>query len=296
MKIGIIGLGIMGYHAALKLMEHPFDVHGYDPFPRAANRAVKAGVKLVVSPEALAAVSGCILLFTPGPKETEDVITGENGILNCVRAGLVVANMSTVDPDTNIRMAGLLAAKGVGLIDSPVLGRPVGVGTWAFPVGGDAKHIDVARPVLTVLGGSEDKIFYVGPLGSGNKLKLLSNMMFGAINACAAEIMALAHHLGVSQKTLVEVAIAGNAGALSNLYKEIGNRIVENRYHDPSFTVDLLIKDNYLCLEMARKANLPMVLGNAVDYLNRMASLNGLGAEDNASMWKAVSKVWGGKQ
>jgi 3-hydroxyisobutyrate dehydrogenase-like beta-hydroxyacid dehydrogenase len=204
--------------------------------------------------------------------------------------------MSTVDPDINIKMGALLTKQGAGLVDAPVLGRPAGVGNWAFPVGGEKKHVDAATPVLAVLGGSSEKVFHVGPLGDGNKLKLLNNMMFGAINACAAEIMALAHHMGLSQKTLLDVAVAANAGTVSGLYKEIGARVAESRYKDPTFTVDMLIKDNYLCLEMARKRNLPMLVGNAVDSLNRLASLGGLGAEDNSSMWKSVAASWGGEK
>jgi 3-hydroxyisobutyrate dehydrogenase-like beta-hydroxyacid dehydrogenase len=179
------------------------------------------------------------------------------------------------------------------MVDAPVLGRPSGVGNWAFPVGGEARHSAVLTPVLAALGGSAEKIFPVGPLGNGNKFKLLNNMLFGAVNACAAEIMALAHHMGLSRKTLVDVAVAANAGTVSGLYREIGARVAENRYDNPTFTVDMLLKDNHLCLEMARKHNLPMMLGSAVDNLNRLASLHGLGAEDNAAMWKMVSAFWG---
>jgi 3-hydroxyisobutyrate dehydrogenase-like beta-hydroxyacid dehydrogenase len=138
-------------------------------------------------------------------------------------------------------------------------------------------------------------VFHIGSLGDGNKLKLLNNMMFGAINACAAEIMALAGHIGISRKLLLDVAVAANAGTVSSLYKEIGTRIAESRYDEPTFTVDMLIKDNHLCLEMARQRGLPMIVGNAVDSLNRLASLHGLGAEDNASMWKMIDASWGRK-
>ena len=293
--VGIVGLGIMGLRAAEKLREHGFTVQGYDPFPRAAERAAKAGITLATGPDALAAVSDCVLMFVPGPKETEAVIAGENGITKRGRQGLIVANMSTTDPDSNIRMGELLAQHGMAIVDAPILGRPAGVGNWAFPVGGEQKHVVAITPVLAALGGSADKVFHIGPLGSGNKLKLLNNMMFGAINACTAEIMALAHHTGISQKTLVDVAVAANGGTVSNLYKELAARIHENRYDDPAFTVDMLAKDNHLCLEMARKYNLPMLLGNAVDSLNRLSSLHGLGSEDSAAMWKMVAASWGKK-
>ena len=292
MNIGIAGLGIMGFNAAAKLRKHGFVVRGYDISPHTAERAAKEGVSLVESLEDMAAISELVLIFVPGPKETEDVITGEKGLMRHARQGLVIVNMSTVNPDVNIRMGKMLADIGVGIIDAPVLGRPSGVGKWAFPVGGNRNHVDAAMPALTALGGSQDNVFHVGPLGDGNKLKLLNNMMFGAINACAAEIMALAKYMGLSQKLLLDVAVAANAGTVSNLYQEIGTRIAESHYDKPTFTVDMLIKDNHLCLEMARQHGVPMIVGNAVDSLNRLASLHGLGAEDNASMWKMVAASW----
>jgi 3-hydroxyisobutyrate dehydrogenase-like beta-hydroxyacid dehydrogenase len=295
MDIGIAGLGIMGRNAALKLQEHGFTVRGYDVSPRAAEWAAKEGVSLAASLEDVASVSELVLIFVPGPRETETVITGDKGLMRRARPGLVIVNMSTVDPDVNIRMDKALAAMGAGIIDAPVLGRPAGVGAWAFPVGGDKNHVDAAMPALTALGGSPANVFHVGPLGDGNKLKLLNNMMFGAINACAAEIMALAEHMGLSQKLLLDVAVAAGAGTVSSLYKEIGTRSAGSGYDAPTFTVDMLIKDNHLCLEMARKHGLPMMVGNAVDSLNRLASLHGLGAEDNASMWKMVAASWNRK-
>jgi 3-hydroxyisobutyrate dehydrogenase-like beta-hydroxyacid dehydrogenase len=285
----------MGFNAAKKLLGSGFTVYGFDLFSKAAERAAAEGVFIACGSDDLAGLADCVLIFVPGPRETEAVIAGDRGLAKGGKRGQVIVNMSTVDPDVNIRMGAVLAGYGMGLVDAPVLGRPSGVGGWAFPVGGEKAHIATVTPVLVALGGSQEKIFHIGPLGDGNKLKLLNNMLFGAINACVAEIMALAFHMGIPQKALLDVAAAANAGTLSGLYKEIGRRITEKQYDDPTFTVDMLIKDNHLCLEMARKLNLPMTVGNAVDSLNRLASLYGLGAQDNAAMWKMVSAAWGKK-
>jgi len=104
--------------------------------------------------------------------------------------------------------------------------------------------------------------------------------------------MALAEHMGLSQKTLIDVAVAANARVLSSAYKEIGTRIAEGRYDEPTFTVDMLIKDNRLCLDMAREYGAPLILGAAVDYVHRMVSVQGYGAKDHAVSWKAVAKNW----
>lgn len=292
--VGIIGLGVMGGHCAGKLMESGIAVAGYDPYPPAAKRAADAGVSVCDAPAELARRARIILLFVPGPADTEKAVLGGDGIAAGASAGTVVVNMSTVDPGVNIRMGERLAPKDIAFVDAPVMGSPSGVGSWAFALGGSDEAIAQIKDVLVVLSGSEEKLFHIGPLGHGNKLKLLNNMMLGAINACAAETMALAEHMGLSQKTLIDVAVAANARVLSNAYKEIGNRIVEGRYDEPTFTVDMLVKDNRLCLDMAKAYGAPLVLGAAVDYVHRMAQVQGYGPKDHAVSWKAVARNWKG--
>lgn len=290
--VGIVGLGVMGSNCAKKLMESGVPVAGYDPYPPAVKRASEAGVAVCCSPAELAGKARVILMFVPGPADTEKVVLGEGGIASGAPEGTVVVNMSTVDPGVNIRMGEALAPKGIDFVDAPVMGSPSGVGSWAFALGGSDEALAKIKDVLLVLSGSEEKLFHIGPLGHGNKLKLLNNMMLGAIDACAAETMALAEHMGLSQKTLIDVAVAANARVLSSAYKEIGTRIAEGRYDEPTFTVDMLIKDNRLCLDMAREYGAPLILGAAVDYVHRMVSVQGYGAKDHAVSWKAVAKNW----
>lgn len=290
--VGIVGLGVMGAHCAQKLLEAGLCVVGCDPFPPSAQRAAEMGAVLRPSPADVAGRAPIVLLFVPGPVETEEAIAGEGGILAGATAGNVVVNMSTVDPGVNVRMGERLEAQGIAFADAPVMGSPSGVGSWAFAVGGSEETFARIREVLLVLSGTEKRLFHVGPLGHGNKLKLLNNMMLGAIDACAAEIMALAAHMGLPQKTLMDVAIAANARVLSNAYREIGGRIAEGRYDDPTFTVDMLIKDNRLCLEMARAHGAPLILGAAADYVHRMVAAQGYGPKDHAVSWKAVARNW----
>ena len=291
-SIGIIGLGIMGLACARRLEEAGFPVCGYDPFGPAVERAKAAGLAVHDSPKAVAAVSDAVIMFVPGPAEAEQVVLGDSGLRAGMRPGGIIANMSTVDPGVHIRLGKAVEPEGIVLMDTPVLGGPAGVGHWAFAVGGEDEALERLMPVLEALGGARDRVFHVGPLGHGNKLKLLNNMMLGAINACAAETMALAERMGLSQKTLTDVAVAAKGRILSDVYVEIGERIAESRYDSPTFTLNMLTKDNQLCLNMAREYGAPLVLGNAVDYINRMAVAQGLGPEDHACVWKSVSRNW----
>jgi len=260
MNLGIIGLGVMGFEAAKYLLKANYKVHGYDPVEGAAKRAGQLGVTLCQSPVELASIAEIILLIVPGPAECRQVIFGDQGIVNQPISNLLIANMSTIDPATNIKLAAELKVRGISLIDTPVLGLPSGVGHWAFPVGARDSDFERITPILRCLGGNEGRIFHVGEVGNGNKLKLLNNLMFGAITACTAEIMALAKHMGLSQKLLFEVPSAADAGTISNLYRTIALRIIDDNYEDPFFTIKLLKKDNALALDMAKEYNVSLSL------------------------------------
>ena len=291
-SVGVVGLGIMGTKCFQKLMENGVSVCGYDVFPAAVARAAEKGIKTCASAAELASQVDIVIMFIPGPADCDAACFGAGGIAEGARPGLIVLNMSTVDPNTNVRLAGRFAPQKVVLMDAPILGSPNNVGGWAIPLGGSDGNYDKVRDILIMLTGGENKIFRAGGVGNGNKVKLLNNMLLGAINGCASEIMALAKHIGLSQKLLIDAAIAANARTLSSAYREVAERIIEERYDPPTFSLDLLKKDNKLCLDMANDAGAPLVIGNAIDYVNRMASSQGYGKLDHAVAWKPVYDNW----
>lgn len=291
-SVGIIGLGIMGQACARQLLSTNFIVCGFEPYAPNAEKAAQEGVAIYSTPAETAAHSDMVIMFVPGPKETEQVITGEKGLIEGLRPGSLLANMSTVDPGINMRMGDILKKKDIHFMDSPVLGGPAGAGHWAFAIGGDKKTIEKAMPVFAALCGDKNRVFHVGALGNGNKLKLLNNMMLGAINSCAAETLAMAKHMGLSQKMLVDVAVAAKGRILSDVYMEVGRRVSEDHYTEPTFTLAMLAKDNQLCLDMAEQYGLSLILGKAVGEINNMAMEQGLGREDHACVWKAISNSW----
>lgn len=117
-------------------------------------------------------------------------------------------------------------------------------------------------------------------------------MMFGAINAMTAEMMAIAEKMGIPPKLLYETIVASQAGTVSNLFKELGNRIASDDYSNPTFTVDLLVKDVHLAVEMAQKSGAPPLLGQTIETINEMAQAQGQGSADTAAMWKIFQTVW----
>jgi len=140
------------------------------------------------------------------------------------------------------------------------------------------------------------KILHIGESGSCNKVKLLNQLMFGAINAMTAEMMAIAEKIGISPKLLFETISSSQAATVSNLFKELGGRIAAGNYENPTFTVNLLIKDVRLAVEMAKAGDAPPLLGRTVELINEIARAQGFGDRDTSIMWKSVQKVWGEKK
>jgi 3-hydroxyisobutyrate dehydrogenase/2-hydroxy-3-oxopropionate reductase len=208
-----------------------------------------------------------------------------------MQPGTSIVDMSTSDPDISARMANLAEKKGVDFLDAPVLGRPVTVGQWALPVGGQEEAIERCRPVFKIFAAH---IFHAGPAGAGHKIKLLNQLMFGAINAMTAEMMAIAEKVGIEPRRLFEIITASKAGTVSNLFKELGKRVAEGNYEDPTFTVDLLVKDIKLAVQMAKENNAPPLLARTIELINEVSQVQGLGNKDTSIMWTSYRGIWSG--
>ena len=289
MKVGLVGVGTMGSRMAAKFVEGGFEVIAFDISPQAGARAREIGAEVVSSAAAVAAEAEVTVLSLPLPTDVAAVVAGPEGLLAAARAGQVIADTSTVDPMSTQRMAALAAAKSVGYIDAPVLGRPQGCGNWTLPVGGDAAALEKARPVLAKVA---KRVELVGPTGSGNVVKLLNNLMFGAINAVTAEVMALCAKVGMSPRVMFDLIAGSGAATVSNLFKELGPKMLQRDY-SPLFAVDLLYKDNMLALEMAKAYRAPLPLSSATQLLNEMARAKALGGEDTSALVKVYEDLFG---
>jgi 3-hydroxyisobutyrate dehydrogenase/2-hydroxy-3-oxopropionate reductase len=290
-NIGIVGAGVMGLTVAKKLLDAGHTLTVYDISSQATVKAKHLGALLGRSPAAVAKKSEIIMLFLPGPSEVIECVAASEGLLAASKPGHIIADMSTTDPGTSERMAEQAGKKNVGYLDAPILGRPVTVGQWALPVGGKQKDLERCQPIFQLFAAN---IFHVGPCGSGHKIKLLNQLMFGAINAMTAEMMAIAEKIGIAPGQLFEIIIASQAGTVSNLFKELGARVAEENYDDPTFTVDLLVKDIKLAVQMAKEKNAPPILARTVELINEVSQAQGLGNKDTAIMWTSYRRIWEG--
>lgn len=287
--VGIIGTGVMGLTVASKFIANGYKVFGYDNYQAASDKGRSSGLEMVRNPKDVANNVNIVMLFLPGPDQVADCVSSEGGLLASLHSGTVIVDMSTIDPGTTVRMAAKALEKKVGYLDAPILGRPATVGKWAIPVGGREEDLEICRPLFELIAA---KIFHVGPSGTGHKVKLLNQLMFGAINAMTAEMMAVASTIGISPRMLYETITSSQAGTISNLFVEIGGRIAKESYEDATFTVDLLVKDLKLAVRMAEEQHSPPILGKSVELINEIAQSQGFGSYDTSIMWKSYLKMW----
>jgi len=279
MTVAVMGLGTMGGRIAKALAASGHAVQGYDPVADARERASSAG--LHVSDTAEDALYGAtfVVLSVPRPEHVLETVAGP---LTSLTSG-TVADLSTIDPGTARQAHTTLAAHGVGYVDCPVLGRPDRIGGWTLPAGGSPDDIAAVRAVLVPSVAS--KVIEAGDVGAGSVVKVLNNLMFGAINAITAEALTACRLAGVDPEIFVSTLADSGAATVSNLFRELGPKMVAADY-SPVFSLDLLSKDNRLALDLARTVGASAPLAEAIVEINREAVELGYGRDDTGAVFE----------
>jgi 3-hydroxyisobutyrate dehydrogenase-like beta-hydroxyacid dehydrogenase len=284
--IGFVGLGRMGFPMARNLAHAGWQVHVHDVASAAMERAGKVpGLAPRTSAREVAAAAAVVFTALPNDAVVRETYLGPAGILAGGRPGLVTCDCSTVSPGATLEVHRAAAARGIHHLDTPMLGSTPQAesGEIFFMVGGDAAQMPVIQPLLDVMGRLT---MHVGPPGTGNRIKLLHNAL-GAVNAVAvAESLALCEAVGVDPRTYYEVVKNGGGMAYSTYFDRRVLRVVDGNY-EPTFTVDLMLKDVTLATEMAGAllAELPILRATLAAYAE--GQRRGSGAED----FSAVTRV-----
>jgi len=288
--IGLIGCGRMGICMLEVMLKGGFKVVAYDAFEQAKERAAAMGASLAASPKDLAQKVDIVIMSLPGPVQIEQVLFADEGIVHGLGKGKVVVDTSTVDPKTTRDNAERLEqATGSAYLDCPILGRPSATGKWMLPTGGSKDALEYAKPALLTFAANA---ISVGDHGAGNALKLLNQMMFTCINAISSEVMAVAAHVGVDPKVFYDTVASSSAATVSGLFREVGKSILNNDFDHPAFTVDLLIKDTKLALQMAKDSDAPSVIAGFAHMYTELAHANGHGNEDTSAVYKVFAKQY----
>ena len=249
-EIGFIGLGRMGFPMARNLAAKGHAVHVFDVAGEALKRAAGVtGITAHAAPRDVAARATVVFTALPNNEIVTETYLGATGILAGARRGLITCDCSTVGPEVSQRIHAAARERGVSHLDTPMLGSSPQAesGEVFFMVGGDRESLPTVQPLLDVIGRLT---MYVGPSGTGNRIKLLHNAL-GAVNAVAvAESLALCTRLGVDPRTYYDVVCKGGGMAYSTYFDRRAMRIVDGNY-DATFTVELMHKDVALAAEMA---------------------------------------------
>lgn len=289
--IGFVGLGTMGGPMARRLAASGYRVTGHDVDPARAGRAREAGVALAGSPASAAAAADVVLSSLPDPAAVRRVYLGADGVLSAARAGTTLVDASTIDPDTWREVGAAAEARGVACLDAPVSGGPAeaGSGKLVFLVGGDAAVLERCRPVLATLGTD---VHHAGPLGAGQVVKLVNNVMSMASVAVAAEAMVLGVKAGVDPQKLFDI-LSTSGGRSHHFLKRFPSVLAGD--FTPHFGIALSRKDLSLALGLAARLELPMLVTSMVRQAYDAAHAEGFGQLDMAGITRLYEQ-WAGVQ
>jgi 3-hydroxyisobutyrate dehydrogenase-like beta-hydroxyacid dehydrogenase len=260
MKIGFIGLGMMGAGMASNLQKAGHDLIVNDLTRQAASKHLNAGATWADSPRAVA--EGCDIVFTslPTPADVQTVGTGESGLIEGFRGGSAWFDLSTNAVDVVRSLHATLAERGVDFLDAPVSGGPKGAnsGRLAIWVGGDKSVYDKYHAVLAEIG---DQAAYIGPIGAGSIAKLVHNASSAAVNVVLAEVFTMGIKAGVEPLALFEAVRQGASGR-NRMFDRLSDHFLTGSYDPADFALRLLHKDVALACQLAREVQVPMRLTN----------------------------------
>lgn len=288
-RVGVVGLGLMGSRVAARLAEAGRTVTVYDIDAAVRDRVASDAVTAVEDLGDVARAAEVVLLSVPRPEDVAAIVSSAGLLVDGAAVQLII-DLSTIDPQTARSVAAAAAERFVEYVDSPVLGRPEACGNWTQPMGGSeaatARAAEVCAPIAA-------KAVRVGEVGTASIIKLLNNLMFGAINAVTAEIMAGCRAAGLNPSVFFDVLSDSGAASISKLFLEVAPKMVRDEY-SPNFTVELLQKDNAMAVAMLESFGVPTVMGSAVELVNRMGLSSGLGKLDTSALVKVYEHYQAG--
>jgi 3-hydroxyisobutyrate dehydrogenase-like beta-hydroxyacid dehydrogenase len=250
MRVGFVGLGIMGRPMASNLVKAGHEVAVWN---RSAGKDVE-GARMAASPADVAQAAEVVWICVSDTAAVEQVLFGENGIEQSLTEGMIVADSSTISPSATRKFAERIARKGVQYVDSPVTGSKTGAegGTLLFIVGGEEQAIEKLKPLYAAMG---KKIFRMGETGKGQSAKLAMNLQIAMIYEGFAEGLTLAKKLGVDPATLIPLI---NASMIKSGVVEYKAPFVLARDFSPNFPLRLMRKDIGLALAAAKEARVKL--------------------------------------
>lgn len=287
MKIGFIGLGIMGKPMSKNLLKKGYDLVVMDLNKPAVEDVVAAGAAAADSPKAVAEQTDVIITMLPNSPHVKTVILGENGVIEGAKSGSVVIDMSSIAPLASREVAKELEKNGVEMLDAPVSGgEPKAIdGTISVMVGGKKEIFDTCFAIMDAMAGS---VVYTGSIGAGNTTKLANQIIVALNIAAMSEALVLASKAGVEPE-LVYQAIRGGLAGSTVLDAKVP--LVLDRKFDPGFRIELHIKDLANVLETAHEIGVPLPLTAGVMEIMQALKVDGMQGLDHGALVRYYEKA-----
>jgi 4-hydroxybutyrate dehydrogenase/sulfolactaldehyde 3-reductase len=276
-SIGFIGVGVMGGPMVRNLLKAGFEVTVFDASASAMEAVAKAGARPSNSPAALAQASECVITMVTKGSDVEQVLFGQEGVIDSIRPGTLYMDMSTVPPALTDAIGRKMLAKGVEMLDAPVgrTSQHAERGESLFMVGGSEAVLERARPVLQRLG---DTIVHCGPLGSGIRMKVVNNFLASATNVATSQALALAEAAGIDPELARNVMLSTVAGQ-GHLGTTYPAKVLKGDF-SPGFRIDLVIKDLGIAIDLADDRGCGLSMGRTALAAYRDADERGYSAHD----------------
>jgi 2-hydroxy-3-oxopropionate reductase len=277
-KIGFIGLGIMGRPMAENLIEAGYDLVVYN---RTREKAEKLdGATVAGNPKKVAENSDIVITMLPDSPDVEAVVAGEGGVLEGIRDGALLVDMSTISPVVTEELSERVREKGASMLDAPVSGGDVGAidGALSIMVGGSEEDFERARPLFDVMGKVAT---HVGPVGAGQVVKACNQIVVALTIEALSEALVLGSKGGVAPEKLVE-ALSG--GLASSAVMEAKKEKFFSHDFEPGFRIELHHKDLGIALAAGREYGVALPATAIVDQMFEASKAKGRGDRDHSAL------------
>ena len=286
-KIGFIGLGIMGKPMAKNLLKAGFPIVAYDLNKDAVADLVKAGALTASSSKEAAGGADVIITMLPDSPDVKEVILGKNGVMEGVKPGSIVIDMSSINPLVSQEIEKELRKKGVEMLDAPVSGGETGAiqGTLAIMVGGEEK---VFKDCLDIFNAVGKNIVRVGGIGAGGFVKLVNQIIVATNIAAVGEAFTLGAKAGLDPQVIHQAIRGGLAGSQ---VLETKAPMMSGRNFKPGFKIKLHHKDLQNALSTAKDLGVPLPLSSFVQQIFLSLMTEGRGEDDHSALATFFEKM-----
>jgi len=289
-SVAFAGLGAMGKPIAKNLLQAGYSVTVFDICQEVVQELISQGAQGAANLKEAASGKDIILMSLPNAAIVENVLLQEAGLFAGSHQGQIIIDLSSVTPGHTQKMARLAATKGVHYLDAPVSGGVAGAsaGTLTIMVGGEAAVLEDCRELLNVIG---KKIYHVGPVGAGDTMKLVNNLLLGINMVAVTEAFALGAKAGLDPATMLEV-ISVSSGRSYALEAKVPGFILPGSF-EPGFAIDLQHKDLAMAIQTAAELGMPLKVGNAAQAIYEEAQVKGLGRKDISAVITLLEELVG---